>query len=197
MNANRVIPIESNSEAGDNVPSDEELLIALQGGNQRAFEIIFNRYQGRVFGYLIRLVRDQPLAEEIFQEVFLHLYRRASKFDTSRSFRSWFFRVAHNRAMDFLRENPERENLELLKEDLLESAPTPEDLALKAESGRDLDQMLHLLSEEHRSVLLLKFKEGLTYEEIAEVINCPVGTAKSRTHHAIKNLRDLMGKEAK
>ena len=174
-------------------PSDEDLVKSFQEGDQSAFETIFLRYRGRIYGYLIRLIRDQAVAEEMFQEVFLHLFRRASQFDSTRTFRSWFFRVAHNRTMDFFRKNQERENLEQL-EDLLESPPSPEELALKAETARDLDQMLQLLSEEHRSVLLLRFKEDLTYEEVAEVFDCPVGTAKSRTHHAIKNLRELMEK---
>lgn len=176
-------------------PSDEELFKSFQEGDQRAFETIFQRYRGRIFDYLIRLVRDQAIAEEIFQEVFLHLFRHASQFDSSRTFRPWFFRVAHNRAMDFFRKNPERGNLEKLQEEFPQSTPSPEDLALSAESVRTLDRMLQLLSEEHRSVLLLRFKEDLTYEEVAEVFDCPVGTAKSRMHHAIKNLRELMEKE--
>ena len=176
-------------------PSDEELFKSFQEGNQRAFETIFQRYRGPIFDYLLWLIRDQAIAEEIFQEAFLHLFRRTSQFDSSRSFRPWFFRVAHNRAMDFFRKNPERGNLEKLQEEFPQPAPSPEDLVLRAESVRRLDRMLHLLSEEHRSVLLLKFKEDLTYEEIAEVIDCPVGTAKSRMHHAIKNLQDLMEKE--
>jgi len=195
MSTDYVLPSRKEPERNAVEPSDEELFKSFQEGNQRAFETIFQRYRGPIFDYLIRLIRDQAIAEEIFQEAFLHLFRRTSQFDSSRTFRPWFFRVAHNRAMDFFRKNPERGNLEKLQEEFPQSAPSPEYLALKAESARDLDQMLHLLSEEHRSVLLLKFKEDLTYEEIAEVIDCPVGTAKSRMHHAIKNLQDLMKKE--
>lgn len=177
-------------------PSDERLLQDFLEGSQKAFEALFERYRDRIFGYLMRLVRDRALAEELFQEVFLHLFRRAGRFDTSRSFRAWFFRVAHNRAVDFLRTDREGRNAEEFKEDasIALSSPSAEELALESESSRKLEEMLQRLSEEHRSVLLLRFQEGLTYEEIAEVVGCPVGTAKSRAHHAIRRLRELAGK---
>jgi RNA polymerase sigma-70 factor (ECF subfamily) len=192
-----VIPNENGPESSAGGLSDEELLKAFLGGQERAFEELFERYRDRIFGYLIRLVRDRSLAEELFQEVFLHLFRRASRFDASRTFRSWFFRVAHNRAVDFLRRGERSGNFEELREDVTETKQevSPEQMVLEAESARFLDQSLYRLSDDHRSVLLLKFKEGLTYEEIAEVVGCPVGTAKSRTHHALRQLRELIGKE--
>lgn len=179
------------------VPSDEELLQSFLGGNKRAFEVLFRRYQGRIFGYLHRLVRDEAAAEDLFQEVFLHLSQVAARFDGSRSFRSWFFCVAHNRAMDFLRKNRRRNKFEEVKEEVLSSSadPSPEKLAMEAEFSRILDRMFQTLSAEHRATLLLRFNEGLTHEEIAEVMNCPVGTAKSRTRNALRRIREMMEKE--
>ena len=194
LSADSVIPNRDDSERNAGEHSDEELIKSFQEGDKKAFEAIFRRYQGRIYGYLFHLVRDQALAEEVFQEAFFHLFRRASQFDSLRTFRSWFFRVAHNRAIDFLRENRERGKHERFEEEFSALAPSPEDLVLEAESTRFLGRILQMLSEEHRSVLLLRFKEGLTYEEVAEVIGCPVGTAKSRTHHAIRKLRELMEK---
>jgi len=181
-------------------PTDEELLRAFLGGDERAFEVLFDRYRDRIFGYLRRLVADHALAEEIFQEVFLQLFRRASRFDASRSFRSWFFSLAHNRAMDLLRGSGGKKERGLTAgtENLPaeEPQPSPEDLVVGIEAARSLERMLQRLSGEHRAVLLLRFREGLTYEEIAEVVGCPLGTAKSRVHHALRRLREMMGRES-
>ncbi|MEE9275132.1 MAG: RNA polymerase sigma factor [bacterium] len=168
----------------------------LQGENE-AFEALFERYRSRIFGYVRRLVRDRDLAEEIFQEVFLHLFRQAPGFDPTRSFRAWFFRLAHNRAMDILRRRRGKGRFEDVEEDSAAWGvePSAEDRALEAASARRLERLLGSLGEDQRAVVLLKFVEGLTYEEIAGVLDCPVGTAKSRAHHALRRLREMVERE--
>jgi RNA polymerase sigma-70 factor (ECF subfamily) len=162
---------------------DAELVTRALAGSEPAFRDLVVRYQRPVHGLIMRMVRDRGLAEDLSQEVFIKAYRALGTFDPKRKFSSWLFKIAHNTAIDQLRrrqvetvplESPDEE-----KTDLLALLPDPE--------GESPDTRLKRRSlAEAREVVVLRFQEGLAYEEIAEITGLPLGTVKTHLHRARK-----------
>jgi len=165
--------------------SDEELVLAVRGGETDAFELLYERYEGRLFGYIIRLVKERDLAEDIFQDVFLTVLRDES-FDPARGrFSAWVFRVARNRCLQLVRDRSNQARL-LSAEDDSTPSHQPEDTRLDAFSVRTA---LAALTEDQQQVLILKQVGGLSYSEIATALGIAEGTAKSRLHGATRAFR--------
>jgi len=182
--------------------SDESLAVEARKGSQEAFRELVERYERPVFGLVVRIVRRAETAEDVAQETFLKAYRALARFDPDRKFSSWLFKIAHNTALDSLR----REGHEPLSLDAPigegEEAPEPpadpaaED-PFERTAGRDLGRALEAavreLRPEYREILLLRFVEELSYEEIAEVLDLPMGTVKIHIYRARRDLARVMG----
>lgn len=177
--------------------SDEALAVEARRGSEEAFRLLVERYERPVYGLLLRIVRRPETAEDLAQEAFLKAYRALGRFDPERKFSSWLFKIAHNSALDALR----REGHPLLSLDApLADGDDPPELPAdpKAENpfaraagrdlGRALDSALRGLRPQYREILLLRFVEELSYEEIAEVLEVPLGTVKI---HLFRARRDL------
>jgi RNA polymerase sigma-70 factor (ECF subfamily) len=181
--------------------SDEELAVAASRGSEEAFRELVERFERPVFGLIVRIVRRSELAEEIAQETFVKAWRALARFDPERKFSSWLFKIAHNSALDSLRRKGE-EPLSLdepVGEDEgpreLPADPNAEDPLVRMTArgaGRALERAIAGLRPQYREVLLLRFAEGLAYEEIAEVMGAPLGTVKVHLFRARKELAEAM-----
>jgi RNA polymerase sigma-70 factor, ECF subfamily len=177
--------------------SDETLAVEARGGSEEAFRELVERFQAPVFSLLVRIVRRPELAEELAQESFVKAWRALDRFDPARKFSSWLFKIAHNTALDALRRrDPDPLSLdgppaagEPVHE--LPADPRAEDplaRTLGREAGRLLEAAIAEMRPAYREILLLRFAEGLSYEEIAEVTSAPLGTVKVHLYRARQDL---------
>ena len=175
--------------------TDEQLLASYVGGDQAAFAELVRRYQQEMYAFLHRFVGDAAIAEDLFQETFVQVHRNAGTFDPERRFRPWAFTIAANKARDYLRSSGRRaaqslDNTTGTDEttflDLMESdvAAPPEDLS-SAEDVAQVKQVLAELPAAYREVLLLSYFQQFAYKQMAEMLDIPLGTVKSRLHAAV------------
>lgn len=168
------------------------LVLRCQTGDERAFAQLLDWFGDRTLGYLEKLVGAD--AEDVQQETWLAVYRSIRSLHDPRAFRTWLFRTTRHHAIDFLRRRKrEQRLLELVA---LEPSDEGSDQA-EAEPAVTVDKAaLHAamegLSPAHREVLLLRFRDGLSYAEIALVVGCPIGTVRTRLHHAKRRLHQVL-----
>ncbi len=178
--------------------SDEDLLARVSSGDREAFALLFGRYAGRVKSYLIRLGAPGAAAEDLAQDAMLSVWRRAASYDGSKAKAStWIFVIARNAWIDKLR----REKVELAYRDtsiVSEESPdeAPDDAAVRVQTEAQIGVALETLSEEQRQVVQLSFFEERPHSEIAERLDLPLGTVKSRLRLALIKLRAHWEKQA-
>jgi RNA polymerase sigma-70 factor (ECF subfamily) len=169
------------------ITSDEMLVDRISMGDDRALSELYDRYSRPVYTMGVRLLGDTHLAEELVQDAFTSVWRRATTFDSNRaSFATWLYRVARNRAVDLNRRRRARP-ISVGEEPLrgISSGPEPE----AGIDGWDMARALSSIPDEHREVLTMAYFEGLSQREISQRITLPLGTVKSRTTAALKRLR--------
>lgn len=176
---------------------EAELIERSRKGDSEAFGILVERYQRRVVGVALAVVHNQDDAIELAQETFIRAYENLSKFESRSSFSTWLYRIAANLAIDFWRR--EGRHVVLHGEDAdneisrLASAHGDSFKEVsRSELSERLKQALEELTPEHRAVILLREVEGLSYDEISEVLQCPRGTVMSRLHYAREHLRGIL-----
>jgi RNA polymerase sigma-70 factor (ECF subfamily) len=176
-------------------PSDDFLVDRARAGDLTAFETLVERHRVTVFRVAARLVGDHE-AEDVAQDAFLRAYHRLGRFRGDASFRTWLLRIAHNSAIDALgrrRRHAEADEPDELEQTTdVEGTRQPSERLERSERLRRLEGKLELLRSEHRTVLVLRDVEGLSYEEIAEVTDTPVGSVKGRLHRARGELIDFL-----
>ena len=179
-------------------PTDEQLLVEHLAGKPDAFELLVRRYSLELYRFVLRFTNNSVAADDVLQEAFIQIYQSAASFDQSRRLRPWMFSIAANKARDWLRKRARRGELALDAQidgnddgdttfaDLL-SADAPEDPAdLQADEKREFVQtVLDRLPDALREALVLAYYHKLPYKEIAEILQIPVGTVKSRLHSAV------------
>jgi RNA polymerase sigma-70 factor (ECF subfamily) len=171
---------------------DRRLLERIAERDRVAFETFFHTHGSGVHRFVRDLVRDDGLAEELTSDVMVEVWRNAGKYGGRSRARTWVFGIAHHKAIDALRKR--RATLVPL-DDLLGVAAagaTPEEAALRADDRRHLDAALASLSAEHRAVLELTYVEGFSQKEIADIVDVPVATVKTRAFYAKQRLRDAL-----
>ena len=173
--------------------SDLALVQRVQRGDRAAFDVLVLRYQHKVLKLIMRYIRDAAEAEDVAQEAFMKAYRALPAFRGDSAFYTWLYRIAINTAKNSLvssKRRPLTYDLDLqdpeqydLQARLLESE-TPEGLLLTEEIRRTVDAAIEALPEELRTAIMLRELDGLSYEEIASTMDCPVGTVRSRIFRA-------------
>lgn len=184
------------------VMSDQELMGSISRADTRAFEELYDRYMRGCFGLAMKIVRDAFVAEEVVQDVFLKLWSNPLIFSPERGkFSGWLLTLVHNRSVDKLRRlkttngrvalPPEGEaDVDVSLADLLpDSAPTPYEEVWSSEKGKIVREALCLLPKAQREALEMAYFGGLTQKEIAEKLDEPLGTIKTRTRSALMQLR--------
>lgn len=172
---------------------DQVLVVRCQAGDEHAFNDLFHRFQERTYLYLVHLL-GQTEAEDAQQEVWLGVYRRISGLADPGAFRTWLFQVTRNHAVDVLRK---RQRHEELLSSVVEKAervePTKEDDLLRTVDYRRIDEAMQELTAPLREAVHLRYWEDMRYAEIALVTGQPIGTVRSRLHHARKRLLSALG----
>lgn len=175
--------------------TDEQLMARAMRGNRTALACLVERYYTSVLGYLYRLVgANKPLAEDLSQETFLRLLRQET-YDPHRTFRPWLFAMATNLAKDYFKSASTRHaqpGLEDVMLALADVAPGPEEHALATEQGTIVAAAIGQLAEEYRPAILLRYYHGLSIHEIAQALDVPPGTVKSRLSVGTRRLRTLL-----
>jgi RNA polymerase sigma-70 factor (ECF subfamily) len=172
-------------------PTDEALIMAVKNGSHEAFEQILRRYRDAIYGYLKTLLKDPARTDDAAQDVFLRLFRGASHYKVVEGgrFKSWLFMIAVNVARNALRSRRAVPLDSRISETLAASAHDRPD----ADERRERVQAaLESLPEEQRQVVVLKEYQGLTFEEVARVLDIPVNTAKSRMRYGLLKLSELL-----
>ena len=174
---------------------DSGVVSAFLDGEQRAFDELVNRYQNRLLNFVYRTTGDRERAEDLVQEVFVRVYRHIHRFDRSRKFSTWIYTIASNLAKNELR-NRSRNPLVLFQtirrnwEDddrplqFEDPGSRPDDLYRKRHLREVVEDAVEKLPPHHRNVFVLRELEGKSYEEIAEITGCNLGTVKSRLNRA-------------
>ena len=169
-------------------------------GDERAFEELVNRHQRWAYRFSWRMVRNNDAAWDITQQAFVRVYQNVQSFRQDCSFSTWFKRILYNLSIDYWRTVHRRTETEYQDEIAIDNVKadghdglcyrplSPEKLARRKEVAQVLEDAMEKLSHEHRTIIVLREVEGLSYEEIAEVMACPRGTVMSRLHHARKKL---------
>lgn len=180
---------------------DEKKLISLaQKGDQSAFEQLLDRYQKPVYHQALRLLNNPEDAADVTQEVFLKVWRNLPSFRGESGFSTWLYRLTDNAAIDLLRREKKRrgdsslddeENTSVLPAD---PAPTPQQAIEKQELHQAVADGLAQLSEEHRRILVMREINGLSYEEIGNILGLTTGTVKSRLARARISLAKILQK---
>ena len=170
--------------------SDEELMQDLQRGEMQAFDKLYERHARPLFNFIRRLLRDESLAEDVFQETCMRVLRNAGRFDPRGRFRTWLYTVAHNLCMDELRRRRRRMSIPAGELPGPAPAPDPHERLVEGESAH---RLLGGLRPELRAVVVLRVLHGYSQEETARIVGVPVGTVKSRLHNALKQLRRMAG----
>ncbi|MEJ3743931.1 RNA polymerase sigma factor [Actinomycetes bacterium KLBMP 9797] len=161
---------------------DAGLLVRVAGGDSGALASLYERHGGRLFGYVHRLAGDRMTAEEILQDTMVAVWRSAGSYAGQSRVTTWLFGVARRQAYNRLRGTPPPTAVE--PADVPDAALGPDELAIAAAGGTPVAEAVGRLPDHHREVVGLVFVAGLPLAEAAEVLGVPVGTVKSRLHHA-------------
>ena len=184
-------------------PTDEQLVTAyLEKGDQQAFRTLVERHQERIFGYLLGMVRDRSVANDLFQETFLRvvaaMQRKRGSYTRQGRWLGWVMRIARNAALDHLRSRKKWQDVEAdddgpsFWDRLPDDAPAADEALHHAALCDRLEGCIQKLTPEQREVLLLRQEAELTFREIAELTDCSINTALGRMRYALINLRKMM-----
>ena len=187
---------------------DEELLADHLAGKSGAFGLLLARYADELYGFLLRFVGNAAVADDLVQETFLQVHLAGSGFDLSRRFRPWVYTIAANKARDYLRSRGRRSEQSLDARGKNDEGPLPVD-ALAAEGASAFEvadseevkeavrALIAQMPEHLRLILMLGYYQQLPYAEIAEILEIPVGTVKSRLHSAVTHFGKLWHNHAR
>lgn len=172
--------------------TDQQLVQRAQRGDLRAFDLLVLKYQGRIAALVSRYVSDASEVEDVTQEAFIKAYRALGKFRGDSAFYTWLYRIAANAAKNHLVAKGRRPGADATIEDaegfdeggLLSESASPEALAMGGELAEVVESALNALPDELKAALMLREFDGLSYDDIADVLGCPVGTVRSRIFRA-------------
>lgn len=172
--------------------TDEQLVTKVQNGDRRSFDLLVIKYQHKVMGLVRRFVKDQAEAEDVAQEAFIKAYRAINSFRGDSAFYTWLYRIAVNTAKNTLDARKRRPGSDIDIDDVedfgfsdnLRVDENPENLLAGEDMHRIVEETLAGLPDELRKALMLREFDGLSYEDIAQIMDCPIGTVRSRIFRA-------------
>jgi len=166
---------------------DRDLVRRARGGDVEGYNLLVSRWEKRLYNYLLRLVGNREDAMDLTQEVFLKAYQNLGKLEDAGRFGPWLFRIAHNEAFSLLRRRrPESDTDSELAREALSYRMYPVEMSIAVERA------LNSLSPEQREAVILKIYQGWKFEEMAEALDCPVSTVKSRLYTALDRLKEML-----
>ena len=173
-------------------PSDTDLIKRIANQDQSAVELLYGRYQVRVFRFILRLVKSEAVANELANEVFMEVWRNASRFEGRSSLSSWILGIAHNRSISSLRKRREAEMDDDAAGAIPDDADNPEVVAQKTNKGALLRACMERLSDEHKTIIDLVYYHEMSITEVSETIGIPQNTVKTRMFYARKKLSEFL-----
>lgn len=183
----------------DKLIDDEMLVAQFKSGSQKAFDELMKRYERRIFGYLLRSVRNYEDAEDLTLEVFFKAYRALDSWEPKAKFSTWLYTIASNLAIDYHRSKARQPVYVFEDEDVIEAklvatdiSSNPEKQLEEKERGRIIREAVDELSSKQKAVFMLTRYEGLQIREVAETLGMAEGTVKIHLHRAMKKLQTLL-----
>ncbi len=170
---------------------DKELMLLFLRGDKEAFRILYERYFKRVFSMAYRFSRNYETSKDITQEVFLRLYQKRELYSPKISFNTFFYRLTYNCILNYLRDHRDRLTKDDLSPILFSSTTTPEHITGSNELLKKMNERLYQLPENQKTAFILNKIEGLSYNEIADVMNININTVKSLIHRATMSIMEL------
>ena len=170
--------------------SDEVLIGRIAAGDRLAMQVLYARHHVRVYRFVLRLVRNESMAEDLISEVFLDVWRQAGKFEGRAAVSTWLLAIARFKALSELRRRPEEELTEETAEAIEDTADTPETALEKKDKSELLRKCLTELSPEHREIIDLVYYHEKSVEEVAEIVGIPEATVKTRMFYARQKLAE-------
>ncbi len=183
--------------------SDEDLMLDCKKGDLSAFELLVRRYQDAIINYIHFTINDYHRAEDLAQETFLRVFKNASRYEVKASFKSWLYTIATNLTRNEIRNRARRstyflEDLVDENEDvyhsvyMIDETLQPDLLLERKERQQIVKKAMKMLPENQCTALTLVTYQELSYEEIAEILNCSLGAVKSLIHRARQNIKDIL-----
>lgn len=188
------------AHAGDD---DGRLIAAFIKGDGESFAALVDRYMPMVYKFAYRYMGDADMANDIVQDVFIKVWKNIKKFDREKSFKTWLLAITKNTALDAIKKKKAvlfskieegETDLDTFLAPYVEGPDLPDELLQKAQTKADLEHMLAELSPSYRSVLLLRYVEHLKFREIADVLQEPIDTIKSKHRRALIQLRRILAR---
>jgi RNA polymerase sigma-70 factor (ECF subfamily) len=183
---------------------DEELMQKVKKGDMRAFDVLVRRWEHRLFNLIYKIIGDYEIAKDVRQEVFLRVYQAAKRYRSGK-FSMWLYRIATNCSINELKKlkrhrffpltishedrNGEKHSLESI---LIDPKPQPDEVIQRNEIAECIQNALNRLPDEQRIVIILRHYEGLKFRQIASILDCPLGTVKSRMRYGLEQLRTML-----
>lgn len=188
--------------------SDEDLMLECQGGKMEAFNVLFEKYRRPILAYVYQIVGDYGDVESITQEAFIRVFRYLETYKYPKKFSTWFYTIVRNLCIDRIKSmKKERENVisdfivygERTKSEFLKLLPdsilSPESIVQRNNKIKAVRDAIDELDPIYKEVITLFVLQKLSYDDIAEILGVPTGTLRSRTHHGLKILREVLGRK--
>ncbi|MFJ7700432.1 RNA polymerase sigma factor [Lysinibacillus fusiformis] len=166
----------------------DEVIARVKNGEDHCFAYIIKHYEQKVFTTVIRIVRNRTVAEDIVQDIFIKVYYNLHKYEKKGSFNAWLYRIVVNKCFDYLRKY--KQQARSIDIDIADGR-YPEKILLLREENEQLEQLLQQLDETEYFVLLLKFVNGLRYDEISEVLQISMNEVRNKLHRSKRKLRSI------
>lgn len=178
-----------------NLEEEQKLILSLRDGDLAAFEQTLFLYEKQIFNHIYRLVGQEQDAQDLLQETFIKVYRNRSRIDINKSFKGWLYKIATNTTYDWFRKKSHYQgqiSLDEIDEEKLETidAQSP---YYQIEASNDIADALAGVKPAYRNILLLFYRDGFSYEEIADILEIPLNTVKTHLFRAKKQLKEKLG----
>ena len=171
---------------------DVDLLKRIAGNDQSAVNALYGRYNVRLYRFILRRVRNEAVADELTNEVFMEIWRNASKFEGRSTPSSWIFAIAHNKSVSYLRKRREEGLDDGLAAKIEDMDDTPEVATQKLDKASAIRRAMEKLSDAHRQVIDLVYYQEMSIREVSDIVGIAQNTVKTRMFHARKNLSVIM-----
>ena len=171
---------------------DADLLKRIAVRDRLAVQALFGRYHIQIFRFLVRLTRNEAIAEELVNETFMEIWRVAGKFEGRSSPSTWIFAIARNKALSLMRKRSDAELDEEMAANIEDDGDSPEETTMKGDKAAMIKACLARLSREHREVIDLVYYHEKSVREVGEIVGIPENTVKTRMFHARKRLSELL-----
>lgn len=183
---------------------EQKLIKKCINGNLKAFDELIEKYEKTAYNIALRMLKNPEDAMDVSQEAFIKVFKSIKTFNFESAFSTWLYRIVTNTCLDFLRkkstrvysiDNPIHTEDGEIERDIPDDADSPEELLEKKQTKELVTNSINKLEENHRLVIILRDIQGFSYEEISSILDCSIGTVKSRINRARKNLKDIIMKE--